>query len=142
MEWRIVVHCKNPGCSYTILLSFSIPLEKTEVQPPLPMEIFPLHVVCRECRHWYVYSALDAEWGGYPTPPQLMVHDGPIYWTVEITCGVPGCDSLTRWQIRDDQGKLAADVANLVLTATPMIVCQQGHSLLGEESKIRIIHRD
>jgi hypothetical protein len=137
MNWQLFVRCKNAGCDIPgqqILLPYSTPVGTDVNPPPLPTDIFPARVVCRDCGHWYVYSRQDAEWGGMGGHPRLLGVVGPESWIVTIKCGVQDCDSLTKWHIREDTGLRGAEVAKLVLHATPDIVCERGHSLLLPDS--------
>jgi hypothetical protein len=103
-EYRLVVHCKNPASSYSIALPYSIPAGKNVDPRETPMELFPLRVLCRECVLWYVYSAEDAEWGGFPTRHRPEDKTSPTSWILEAKCAVQGCGSLTRWHVGDDSG--------------------------------------
>jgi hypothetical protein len=139
MEQRIIVACKNPQCAYMISLPYSIPLEKTEFQPPMPTEIFPLRVVCPKCEHWYAYSAVEAEWSVFPILSQREDKLCPTSWILEVACEAPQCESLTRWHIRDDEGLASTDAALRLFHAKPQVVCEVGHPLLGT-TRLRAIH--
>src|SRR6476661_2639864 len=98
MNWQLFVRCKNAGCKIPgqqILLPYSTPVGTAANPPPLPKDFLPARVVCRDCGHWYVYSAQDAEWRQILSPPRSIGMVVPASWIVEIECGRPNCDSLT-----------------------------------------------
>lgn len=145
MVWRLFVLCKNLQCGVPrtqILLPYSIPVETDAAVPPLPQDMFPASIVCRDCEQWSVYTAEDHEWSQVPNPPRVMGAVGPRSWTVKIRCGQPDCTSITKWHVQDDSGLGGPEIVRLVYAAKPEIVCEQGHSLLAPQSEIVSLQHD
>ena len=147
MKCQLFVRCKNAGCKIPgqqIRLPYSTPAGQGPNPRPLPKDLLPARVVCRDCGHWYVYSAPDAEWRQILSPPRSVGMVVPASWIVEIKCGQPNCDSLTKWHIRDQIGLDGPQIANLVLRAIPEIVCHRGHPLATGPAAIvgfrRVLH--
>ena len=145
MNWRLFVLCKNPQCGIPrkqILLPYSAPVEANASVPPLPKDMFPARIVCRECETWSVYTTEDQEWSKIQEPPRSTGATGARAWTLKIKCGRPNCSSVTKWHVQDDSGLEGREVARLVFRAKPEIVCEHGHSLLTSEAEVILLNHD
>ena len=130
MYWQPVVRCKNPDCptpsAARIRLPYPDPPMVTSDQPMWPADGWKLHLICRDCDHWYIYGKNDIQWAKVTLP--LADQSGFTFWSVDIECGEPGCTSRTQWHVLDNSGMSEIEVGEFVLRADPVAVCENDHA--------------
>jgi hypothetical protein len=129
MTLAIFAYCKNCSSLIQIRTLFATPQER-ESDPGLSSkDIFPLRIVCPECKRWYAYSESDLVLG---EPQKLSQIKAPDLISVifEISCDQEGCTSLTKWYVSTKQGLISSDLKQCLFSAIPEIECKNHHSLL------------
>jgi hypothetical protein len=129
MTLAIFAQCRNCSNLIQIRTLFAIPQEKENDPGLLPKDIFPLRIVCPECRHWFAYSESDLVLG-QPQKLSRTKELDPVCVIFENSCGWEGCTSLTKWYVSTKPGLLPDELKQSLFSGIPEIECENRHSLL------------
>ena len=93
-----------------------------------------LQIVCRRCKHWYIYEKQDVKWREFLQP--LERQTDLAFWRVELECGQSNCESRTQWHTLVDSALAPDEVRAVVNSGEPPISCANHHPLVVAETKI------
>jgi hypothetical protein len=129
MYWQPVVRCKNSDCptppAARIRLPYPDPPRSTTNPPNWPPEGWQSRIICRDCDHWYVYQKADVQWATVTEP--LTEQANVNFWSVELECGEPGCQSRTQWHVLDNSAMSESEITEFTLRGDPVVVCENDH---------------
>jgi len=110
-----------------IRLPYSNPPKIGEHPPNWPKAKWQIRLICRHCGHWQLHRKADVHFGAFPKLDPNLVNE-PL-WCAEIECGHDNCKSRTKWHTPIDDSRTETNLFDYVMSAMPVPVCEDGHSL-------------